>query len=456
MAHANAHPIRKSHRSVHSLPIAGGGLGWGWESVNQNESNSQRILAICGDPPSPYPSLPGRGECLSVPSVESPKSVVPSLKDTLLSAICHLLRIPFRLASRSAPFNTPNSILIIKPCCLGDVLMATPVIAALRQAFPKARIDFAVGDWARAMVENTPRLDGLVDCGPVGSGSRYSWRGYFDLARRIRAGGYEACFVLDRSPLISLLPYLGGVPQRVGLDSQGRGFSLTVGVPVVGLKHEADLYLDTVRAVGVEVKDRKLEFYPIEEDRRHVAEMLALSPVEGLRAAPPTPLVIVHPAGGSNPGMTLSAKRWPPQRFAALADRLIEEREARVLLVGGPDDRPIAAAIKDGMRQELWDLTGQLTFGQLGALLERCDVFIGHDTGAMHLAVAVGAPVVAIFGPSDPRMYGPYSEKSVVLWHDVGCNPCLLRGRWDAACRQFKCIEAVTVEEVWQAAITFL
>jgi len=366
----------------------------------------------------------------------------------LVSVICYLLHIPFRFAPRSASLDTPSSILITKPCCLGDVLMATPVIAALRQAFPRARIDFAVGDWSRDMVENNPHLDGLVDCGRVGSGSRYSWREYLDLVRRIRAGGYEACFVLARSPLISLLPYLGGVPQRVGLDSQGRGFSLTVGVPVAGLKHEADLYLDTVRAIGVEVKDPRLEFYPAGKDRRHIAEILS--------SASQVPLVVIHPAGGSNPGMTLSAKRWPPQRFATLADRLIEEGVAQVCLVGGPEDGPIAAAIKDGMRQEPCDLTGQLTFGELGALLERCDLFIGNDTGAMHLAVAVGAPVVAIFGPSDPRMYGPYDENSVALWHDVGCNPCLLRGCWDATCSRFRCIEAVTVEEVWQAAITFL
>jgi len=330
--------------------------------------------------------------------------------------------------------------------------MATPVIAALRQAFPRARIEFAVGGWSRAMVENNPHLDGLVDCGPVGSSSRYSWREYLDLVRRIRAGRYEACFVLDRSPLISLLPYLGGVPQRVGLDSRGRGFSLTVGLPAVGLHHEAELYLDTVRAVGIKVNEPRLEFYPAGEDRRHVTEMV--NKCQG--AISQVPLIVIHPAGGSNPGMILSAKRWPPQRFAALADRLVEERGAQVLLVGGPDDSPIAAVIKEAMRQKPWDLTGQLTLGQLGALLERCDLFIGHDTGAMHLAVAMGTPVVAIFGPSDPRMYGPYGENSVALWHDVGCNPCLLRGRWDTACRRFRCIEAITMEEAWQAAATFL
>jgi len=326
--------------------------------------------------------------------------------------------------------------------------MATPVIAALRRAFPKARVDFAVGGWSRAMVENNPHLDSIVDCGRVGSGRGYSWREYLDLVRRIRAGKYDACFVLDRSPLISLLPYLAGIPQRVGLDSQGRGFSLTVGVLVGGPRHEAELYLDTVRAVGVVVNEPRLEFYPPEEDRRHVAEML--------RVVPQAPLVVIHPAGGSNPGMVLSAKRWPPQRFAALTDRLIQERGTQVLLVGGPGDEPIATAIKEGMNQSPWDLTGQLTMGQLGALLERCNLFIGQDTGAMHLAVAVGAPVVAIFGPSDPQMYGPYSERSITLWHDVGCNPCLLHGRWNSACRHFRCIEAVTLEEVWEAATAFL
>jgi len=166
-------------------------------------------------------------------------------------------------------------------------------------------------------------------------------------------------------------------------------------------------------------------------------------------------VVAVHPGGGVNPGMALSAKRWPPERFARLADALIEGG-ARVVLVGGPGDKPIAEAIKAAMRRRPLDLTGKLSWGQLGALLEGVDLFVGHDTGATHLAVAVGAPVVAIFGPSDPRVYGPYRGRSVVLWHQVGCNPCLVRGRWNASCRRFRCIEAVTVEEVLEAARSLL
>ncbi len=365
------------------------------------------------------------------------------IKDASVSWVCRLLK-PF--FPRKTPSSlSPSSILILKPCCLGDVLMSTPVIAALRRAFPAARLDCAVGPWSRPVVANNPHLDGLLDCGPVGSGP-FSWKDYWTLVKRIRAGGYEVCFVLDRSPLLSLLPFLAGVPHRIGLDSQGRGFSLTVGVPVP-LQHEVELYLDTVRAVGVEVVAPRLEFYPSEDDYHYIEGLL-----RGLMDEATDTLVVIHPGGGHNPGMTLSAKRWPPPRFAALADRLIEEGGARVILIGGAADGDLAQAIKRAMRHTPLDLTGQLTWGQTGALLARGDLFIGHDTGAMHLAVAAGAPVVAIFGPSTPEMYGPYSPHSVTLWPQVDCNPCFLRGRWNEACRHFKCIEAVTVEEVWQAA----
>ncbi len=371
------------------------------------------------------------------------EAMLTRLKDALVSWLCRFLKLFFPRKVPSSLF--PSAILVIKPCCLGDVLMSTPVITALRRAFPSARLDFAVGQWSRPMVENNPHLDGLLDCGPVGSG-HFSWKDYWALVKRIRGGGYNACFVLDRSPVLSLLPFLAGVPHRIGLDSQGRGFSLTVGVPVT-LKHEVRLYLNAVRAVGLEVTNPRLEFYPSEDDHHHVEGLLA-DLIDESRDT----LVVIHPGGGHNPGMTLSAKRWPSPRFAALADRFIEESGAQVILIGGAAESDIAQAVRGAMRHPVLDLTGQLTWRQTGALLARCDLFVGHDTGAMHLAVAAGAPVVAIFGPSTPEMYGPYSPQSATLWHRVGCNPCFVRGRWNEACRHFKCIEAVTVEEVWQAA----
>lgn len=306
-------------------------------------------------------------------------------------------------------------------------------MATLRRAYPQARLDYAVGAWSRPLLETNPHLDNLVDCGRVGSG-RYGWRDYWALVQRLRAGEYEACFVLERSPLLSLLPYLAGIPHRVGLDSGGRGFSLTVRVPAK-TKHEAELYLNTVRAVGIEVKATALEFYPRPEERERAQALLEKA----------HPLVAIHPAGGRNPGMYLPAKRWPPERFAAIADRVIESGGS-VVLIGGPGDEGVAAAVIERMRNEPLDLTGRLTWGETGAVLEKCDLCLGNDTGAIHLAVAVGTPVVAIFGPSDPRIYGPYDKRSVALWKGPESLPPLRQVKPEDAS-----IEAVTVEEAWEA-----
>ncbi len=333
--------------------------------------------------------------------------------------------------------------------------MATPTIAALRHAYPEARIDFAVGNWSRPMVENNPHLDNILDCGTVFGGGHYGLRAYLELAKAIRAGDYDCCIVLERSPLLTLLPFLARIPLRVGLDSDFRGFSLTIPVPVHPERHEAELYLDAARALGIQMEEPRLEFHPTLQDQERAAELLEDL---GFRHQDPRhPLVIIHSGGGKNPGMDLPAKRWPAERFAALADRLIERLGATLLLVGGPNDLSLAEKVKERMRKKPLDLTGQTTFGELGAIMERSQLFIGNDTGATHLAMAVGTPVVAIFGPSSPANYGPFgSVKAVALWGNVDCSPCLLKGRFNQSCPDHKCIQAVTIEEAWQAALELL
>jgi len=341
-----------------------------------------------------------------------------------------------------------SRVLVIKPCCLGDVLMATPAVAALRTAWPAAEIHFAVGPWSRPMLEQNPHIDRLVDSGRVGSGP-YGLRDWLALIRRVRAGHYDVCLVLDRSARLALVPALAGVPQRVGLDSEGRGFFLTQRVPVAGVQHEADLYLACVGALGISTAGARLEFYPSAAARAHAG---AWEP------AGSGPFVVVHPAGGQNPGMTLSAKRWPAERFAALIRRLVAERGARVAVVGGKEDIALAAQVCSLAATEPApaNLAGRLSFDELGALLQRAQFFVGNDTGAMHLAVAVGTPTVAIFGPSDPRQYGPYGPAHRYVWKPAECAPCLQRGGWNAGCRDSRCIEGVTVDDVWAETVKVL
>jgi ADP-heptose:LPS heptosyltransferase len=123
----------------------------------------------------------------------------------------------------------------------------------------------------------------------------------------------------------------------------------------------------------------------------------------------------VFPGGGRNPGMVLDAKRWPADRYAALADTLHAEYGLAVVLAGAEHDRPVTVAVRRLMRAPAVDLAGRTGFGTLGALFARCALFAGNDCGPMHLAAAVGTPVLAIFGPTDPAVYGPFSPRAVAL-----------------------------------------
>jgi ADP-heptose:LPS heptosyltransferase len=358
----------------------------------------------------------------------------------------------------------PSNILILKPCCLGDVLMTTPVLAALRRAYPHARISYAVGQWSRQALANNPNVDQIIDCGTAGNGP-FRLSAFWQLSRELRRQHFDLAVVLDRSPAIALLPFMAGIARRAGLDSGGRGFAHTVRVSVDWHhpKHEAELYLDCVRALGITVSNPQLEFFPSASDRAFAAGLLELqdrglppgprTPDPGPRTPDPEPrFVAVHPGGAANPGMTLLSKRWSPEGFAAVADRLVDTYGARILLVGAPSDAEAAEAVRRAMRHAPVVLTGKTNLGQLAALYERCLLMLGNDSGVMHLAVATGIAVVAVFGPSDPRVYGPYGGRGVAVRKDAQCaGRCFAPGHAIATHCDRRCIEGVTVDDVWAA-----
>ncbi len=338
--------------------------------------------------------------------------------------------------------------------------MATPAIAALRNALPDARIDMAVGEWSRPAVANNPRLNSLLNISvEAKEGTPAS---LLRAARYIRRGEYGTALVLDRSPLLNSVARMAGVPVRAGLDSNGRGLALTHPVPCPpgAVRHEVEWYLDVVRALGIPApSERALEFYPTEaasQAARHALDA-ALGMSEAGASGGEERLVALHLGGGSNPGMQLPAKRWQPQRWAQVADWLAETYQSNILLLGGPgeDDRAAAEAFKAALfpatRTYVGDLVGKLTWDEMGALLKLCDLFLGHDTGAMHLATAVQTPVVAVFGPSDPARYGPWdpSGRSVVVAPPSVKSDAEALRRASAQGEPYHSM--VSAEEVWAA-----
>jgi lipopolysaccharide heptosyltransferase II len=356
--------------------------------------------------------------------------------------------------------DDPNlkRVVVIKPCCMGDVLMSTPAIAALRRALPDSYIAVAVGGWSKQAVANNPRLNSIMDA-PVGSeATRMS--DYTGLARQIRQGKYGAALVLDRSPLLNMVPYLARVPVRAGLDSENRGLALThpVTCPPGKARHEVEWYLDVVRAIGLPAPREQsyLEFYPTDEEKAQSGRVLSEAGCEEGDYG----YVALHLGGGANPGMNLLSKRWEPERWARITDWLAETYETNVLLLGGPgkDDREAAdklqATIFPATKPYIVDLVGKLEWGAMGALIERCRLFLGHDTGAMHLATAMRTPVVAVFGPTDPVRYGPWdpTRRSVAVAPKQAAGGSGAEALRRVAAQSTELYhDAVTVEGVWAA-----
>lgn len=283
--------------------------------------------------------------------------------------------------------------------------MATATLAALRRAWPMAHIAWAVGGAARAVISDHDQLDATLECDPLPQRSPGQ---LLRLARQLRAGRFDLAVSLTRSPLVSLAIRLSGIPLRAGLDSAGRGlgYNLRVAVDPALVRHEAEIYLDVARALGLATEGCQARM-PLQQDLWPALQQRLLA-----ENVDPANYVLLLPAGGSNPGMTLAQKRWPPQHFAQLARELGLDS----VLVAGPQDSAILAAVGEHLPQPAPCLAGELSFAQIALLARRARVTVGNDSGLTHLAAAAGARTVAIFGPSDPRRYAPFTPGVLALW----------------------------------------
>lgn len=291
-------------------------------------------------------------------------------------------------------------ILVVKPCCLGDALMATPVLRALRTAFPDAAIDVVVTRWAAPAFDGHPAIRRLIPYP-----EQATLPAIARLAQQLARERYDWGLGLDRSPRVALLLYLSRIPRRAGVNVAGRGIFYTHRVRPRPRQHETELYLAVAEILGVSPQGLEPEYAVPPDVRVSVAARLG---------SVTRPLVVIHPGGAVNPGSTLLAKRWPPERFAALADRLHSDFGATIVLVGGSSDAEAVSGVLHAARSPLLDWSNRLTWSELAALLSLADLFVGNDSGIGHLAAAVGTATVSIFGPTSPLLYRPLGPRSLV------------------------------------------
>ncbi len=340
--------------------------------------------------------------------------------------------------------GTVRRVLVVKIKYIGDVLLCTPVFRVLREAFPGATLTALVAKGTEDVVLYHPDVDEVLTVDrPVEKKKAWScsWTDHVRLIRHLRENRFDLAIDLTDGDRAAFLTWASGARWRVGFNRERRlrGWAYHQVVPTLaGLRHRAEAGLETLRALGLSA--------------RSVAPTLGLPPeaevaAEQLlahkRVVRDRDIVLIHP------GARWWFKAWPPERFAALADAIGEGLGAQVMIAGGPRDVPTAEAIRRQMRYPAIPVAGETSILELAAVLRRCRLFIGNDNGAMHIAAAMGTPVVALFGPTNPAEWGPWGDGHVVLYKGFDCRRCW----WSSGCRlgEGNCLQQITVDEAMVA-----
>lgn len=330
-------------------------------------------------------------------------------------------------------------ILLVQLADIGDLITTTPAITALREAQPDAHLTLLTSTHAAPVIETTDLVDDIVTLDRQNINGSLAFFRPANLRQIFALGKYDTVvffhhFTLKPGTLkFALIGKATRAAQRIGIDN-GNGWFLTERVPDhgYGAKHQVRYWLDLVGKLGADNADRP---------QRITQSDYALPTHHGLR-------VVIHAGSG---GYSL-ARRWEPQKFAVVADRLIAERQAQVILVGGKNDD--VTAVKTAMQHTPIDLSTKTTLSELAGVIAQCDLYIGADSGVSHIAASVDVPVVAIFGPSNYDAWSPWGEQVGIVRSAPLCSPCSYVGHGIGlreGCPARTCMRMVTPEDVLHA-----
>ena len=333
------------------------------------------------------------------------------------------------------PYATPcelleKKILLIRLSSLGDIVLTTPAIRAVRAHFADAYIAMLVGKQAAEVLQENPHLDEIIPFDRLAK--HKDTAEMLRIIRILRERKFTLAIDLQRKFRTELLMYLSGAAERVG-----KGALCSVRVPEHGNKHATAHYFDLLHAVGIPAVDQRLELFLAESERTAASQRLDAA------GATQTGLKV-----GVFPGAGWKLREWMPDRFAAIGDRLVRHFNAEVLIFGGQREAALVHTVANLMEAPAIPFAGNLQVRALAACIEKCDLFLTNDTGPMHIAAAVGTPTVSLFGPGNHIRFQPLGGLHQTIRHAVPCNPCK---QFTDTCKDNICMKKITVDEVWQS-----
>ena len=323
------------------------------------------------------------------------------------------------------------SILVRGVNWIGDAVMTMPALRSLRKAYPGATISLLVKPPVIPVFENNPDIDEIIAYDEKFKGLI----GKLRLARLLRKRKFSMAVLLQNAFDAALIAYLARVPRRIGYNRDRRGFLLTDPVPFDGEDrkiHHTAYYLKLLSSAGIPAGFEEPVIYLSLEERLQARAVLS---------------ALSRPILGINPGATFgSAKRWFPGRFAEVANWFRRDTGGHTVIFGSQSEMALAHEIDKRIPEGKLLLAGKTSLRELAALISECDVMIANDSGAMHIACAVGTPTLAIFGSTDPKLTGPLAAGHDVIKKDFSCSPCFERS---CLTKDLRCMYTVTAEEVF-------
>jgi lipopolysaccharide heptosyltransferase II len=361
------------------------------------------------------------------------------------------------------PRSAPQRILIVNPFGIGDVLFSTPLVSAVRKAFPHSFLGYLCNRRTEPVLKTNPHVDEVFvyeKDDAIRLWRRAPLRGLAYLGQllsEIRRRRFDLAIDLSLGERYSFLLRLLGVPRRVGFNYKARGRFLSEAFDIEGYhgRHIVDFYWELLAWLGVRGSHERLEFQPSDTDHHWARQWLAAHQLDRHR-----PRVGIIPAGGVSWGSGAPFRRWGAAGFAAVADALQERFQAHILLFGEAADRQTCQEVAQQMKGLAVDVSGQTNLGGFVSLLSELDLVICNDGGPLHLAVSQQVRTVSLFGPVDPVVYGPYPMTNprhrVVCRMELACRPCYHQFRLPPCPYERACLTTIDAAEVIEACVALL
>jgi lipopolysaccharide heptosyltransferase II len=336
--------------------------------------------------------------------------------------------LPFLSLRKALLFHKEDirNILFLRHDRVGDMVLSTPALKALRRTYPKANITVLASKRNYEIIQNNPNIDKIV-----------VFRGWYWFLKKIRKKGVDLTIDPFNTYELkqALLSYLSGARHRIGFEEAGRQIFFNIkGPKLQPAKHLVEHILELVGYLGCDVNGCEPELFLTDEEVQWASSLLLNKAIDTSKMT-----VALHPGGH------FESQRWPLERFGRVAEKITEELKGNVVIFAGPDERVILDRIKQMCGGDVF-IISDISIRQVMAILSRCDLFLGNNSGPLHIAAALGLPTVSTIGPTVTPLWLPYGKKHIVLKKELDCSPCT-----KGVCENHSCMKLITINDVLDA-----